>query len=91
MATKEATWLCLLLTKLGDLQPDQQYAFIKVSQKTTCVQAIYQDLDIERGEEKLAGSLNKTAIVILLKGNNQGSITLAHNPVFYSETKYINI
>ena len=30
-------------------------------------------------------------IVIPLKGDNQGSIALAHNPVFYSRTKHIDI
>ena len=32
LAAKEATWLRLLLTKLGLLQPDQQHALIKVSE-----------------------------------------------------------
>ena len=60
---------------------------------------MYQDLDIEREEEELAessdkelaGSSDKTAIVISLKNNNQGSIALAHNPVFHSRTKHVNI
>lgn len=30
-------------------------------------------------------------IVIPLKGDNQGSITLAHNQIFYSKTKHIDI
>lgn len=30
-------------------------------------------------------------IVILLKGNNKGSIALTQNLVFYSRTEYINI
>lgn len=30
-------------------------------------------------------------IVIVLKGDNQGSIALIHNLVFYSKTKQINI
>lgn len=30
-------------------------------------------------------------IVISLKGDNQGSIALAHNPVFHSRNKHINI
>lgn len=30
-------------------------------------------------------------MVIPLKGNNQSSIVLAYNPVFYSRTKQINI
>lgn len=34
---------------------------------------------------------NTDEIVIPLKRDNQGSIALAHNPVFYSKTKHINI
>ena len=30
-------------------------------------------------------------MVISLKGNNQGLIALAYNPVFHSKTKHINI
>ena len=40
LAAKEATWLRLLLTELGLLQPDQQHALIKVSGRNTCAQAI---------------------------------------------------
>ena len=32
-----------------------------------------------------------TPIVIPLKSDNQGSIALAYNPVFYSRIKHINI
>lgn len=39
----------LLLTELGLLQPNQQHALIKVSKQNTCVSAIHQDLDVERG------------------------------------------
>lgn len=49
LAAKEATWLRLLLTELGLLQPDQQHALIKVSERNSCVQSIQQDLDIARG------------------------------------------
>lgn len=83
LAAKEATWLRLLLTELGLLQFDNQYAFIKVLKQNTSAQAIQANLSIERrGEDE---------IVIPLKGNNQGSIALAHNPVFYLRTKHINI
>ncbi len=92
LAAKEATWLRLLLTELGLLQPGQQHALIKVSQNNTCVHAIQQDLDDERGgKNELAGSSDGTTIVIPLKGDNQGSIVLAHNPVFHSRTKHIDI
>lgn len=40
LATKEATWLQLLLTKLNLLQPDQQYALINISEENIFVQAI---------------------------------------------------
>lgn len=39
LAAKEATWLRLLLTELGLLQPDQQYALIKVSERNTSVKS----------------------------------------------------
>ena len=43
-------------------------------------------------ESKLTESEKQTSqIAILLKSNNQGSIALAHNPVFYLRTKYIDI
>ncbi len=34
---------------------------------------------------------NLIANTILLRGNNQGFIALAHNPVFHSQTKHIDI
>ncbi len=48
----------------------------------TCVQAINNDL---KSMEPAEGE------GVLRKGNNQGSILLAHNPVFYARTKLINI
>lgn len=50
LAAKEATWLRLLLTELGLLEPDQQHVQINISNKNTCVQAINNDL--ERMEPK---------------------------------------
>ena len=47
------------------------------------MQVIHQDLAIARRGE--------SDIVIPLKGGNQGSIALAHNPVFHSRTKHIDI
>lgn len=87
LAAKEVTWLRLLLTALGLLQPDQQHALIKVSEQNSSAHAIQDglnDFDTTRGGEK-------EEIVIPLKGDNQGSIALAHNPVFYSRTKHIDI
>lgn len=64
-----------------------------------CIQNIQQDLDIARRREdelgklevRIGGKENKGQIVILLKGDNQGSIALAHNSVFHSKTKHIDI
>lgn len=99
LAAKEATWLRLLFTELGLLQPDEQHALIKVSQSNTCVQNIQRDLNIARGGEELnvegsnVGNIDckEQQMIIPLKGNNQGSIALAHNPVFHSRTKHIDI
>lgn len=45
LAAKEATWLRLLLTELGLLQPDQPHASIKVSEQNLSAHAIQDDLD----------------------------------------------
>lgn len=89
LAAKKATWLRLLFTELDLLQPDKQYALIKISEQNTYAQAIYHDLDLDNAcgeKEELA-----TSITISLKGDNQESIALAHNPVFHARTKYIDI
>lgn len=93
LAAKEATWLRLLLTELGLLQPREQHAPIKISEQNTCAQAIHQDLDRDNtyeGEEKPITE-PATSITIPLKGDNQGSIASAHNPVFHTRTKHIDI
>ncbi len=82
LAAKEVTWLRLLLKELGLLQPDQQHALIKVSEHNTSSHAIDNDFDIACGGGE---------IVIPLKGDNLGSIALAHNQVFHSRTMYIDI
>lgn len=87
LAAKEATWLRLLLTELGLLQPDQIHALIKVSEHNTSAHAIQNNLDKNDLEIACGGG----EIVIPLKGDNQGSIALAHNPVFHSRTKHIDI
>lgn len=91
LAAKEATWLRLLLTELGLLQPNKQHALIKVSKGNTCAKKIHGNKvqDIERGGGNKSNS--DKSIVIPLKGNNQRSIALAHNPVFHSRTKHIDI
>lgn len=105
LAAKEATWLRLLLTELGLLQPDQQHALLKVSESNTSAHAIQNDLDIACGGGEIVIPLKDNnaiendfdiacgggEIVIPLKGDNQGSIALAHNPVFHSRTKHIDI
>lgn len=50
------------------------------------IQNSLNDLDIIHGGEKRVGE-----IVIPLKNDNQGLITLAYNPVFYLKIKHINI
>ena len=52
LAAKEATWLCLLFTKLGLLQLDQQHALIKISKNNKSAHAIHQDLEFKRGGER---------------------------------------
>lgn len=104
LAAKEAMWLRLLLTQLGLLQPNQQHALIKVSERNSSVRHIQQDVDIVRGGRasrelvrasqelvRAVGVGENEQIVIPLKGDNQGSIALAHNPVFHSRTKHIDI
>lgn len=70
LAAKEATWLYLLLTELGLLQPDKQYALIKVSQNNTCIQNIHENLDI--ANERKETNVRVGKMIIPLKGNNQG-------------------
>lgn len=92
LKAKEATWLRLLFTKLGFLQPEQQYALIKISENNKSAHAIYQNLEFEREEKcELESKSNEHPIIILLKGNNQGSIALVYKLVFYSRMKHINI
>ncbi len=97
LAAKEAMWLRLLLTQLGLLQPNQQHALIKVSERNSSVRQIQKNLDIVRGGRasrelvRAVGVDENEQIVIPLKGDNQGSIALAHNPVFHSRTKHIGI
>lgn len=90
LAVKEATWLQLLLIKLGFLQPDQQHTLIKVSEGNTCLQGIHQNFSIACGEKSKSRTVDGD-IIISLKGDNQGPIALTHNPVFHSKTKHINI
>lgn len=104
LVVKEATWMRLLLTELGFLQTDQQYTFIKISKYNTCARAVTDDI-ARGGEQSEAASLScrpeqledsklgpeDPTIVVPVKRDNQGSIALAHNPVFHSKTKHIDI
>lgn len=77
LAAKKATWLQLLLTKLGLLQPEEQYTLIKILEQNTYAQAIYQDLDWDNacGREEKPITEPAISITISFKGDNQGSIT----------------
>lgn len=44
-----------------------------------------------RGGGQASEGGNKEQIVIPLKGDNQGSIAMAHNPVFHFRTKHTGI
>ncbi len=81
LAAKEATWLCLLLTKLGFLQPHDQHAKILIKENNTSAEALLADAIVRGGGEE----------AIPLRGDNQSSIALAHNPVLHSRTKHIDI
>lgn len=85
LAAKEATCLRLIFTEPGLLQPHDQHALIKIAENNTCTQAIQQDLG------NACGGGEDSSITIPLKGDNQGSIALAHDPVFHSQTKHIDI
>lgn len=82
LAAKEATWLRLLLTKLGLLEADDQHAEINVRHGNTGVKALKKDLVQPPPSHNDA---------VNMKGDNQGSIALAHNPVFHARTKHIDI
>lgn len=87
LASKEATWLCLLLTELGLLQTGDQHAEIKIVKSNSCALAIANNRIAQGGKEGQP-ALSRA---IPLKGDNQGSISLAHNPVFHVRTKHIDI
>lgn len=90
LASKEATWLRLLLTELGLLLPDNQYAEIKIVEKSTGAAEIKANLQ-DQEEEVVVTMPLKEHPPISLKGDNQRSIALAHNPVYHARTKHIDI
>lgn len=91
LAAKKAIWMRLLLTEIGLLDKDGQYAMIKVA-KSPETEQIKADATEQEGEVINTLSSTSTARTstaptpISLKGDNQGSIALAHNPVFYACT-----
>lgn len=103
-AAKEATWLRLLLIEIGLLDEEGQYAVIKVTQGSIGAEQIQADAAGQMGG---APSMNLTSNAapaplpsltnnnssasLSLKGDNQGSIAFAHNPVFHARTKPIDI
>lgn len=82
LAAKEATWLRLLLTELGLLEANDQHAEINVRHENTGVKTLKEDL------AEPAPSQNSA---VSMKGDNQESIALAHNPVFHARIKHIDI
>ena len=94
LVAKEATWMRLLLTEIGLLDKDDQYAMIKVARSPGTEQI---KADAAKQEEEVVNTLSSTTPIsttptsISLKGDNQGSIALAHNPVFHARTKHIDI
>lgn len=85
-SAKEAMWLCLLLTKLGHLELYDEHAKIFVKEGNSSAQTLLSDAAVWKEEEE-----NSTITTISLKNDNQSFIALAHNSVFYSKTKHINI
>ncbi len=99
LAAKEATWLRLLLTEVDLLDKDGQYAEIKVT-KSKGTEQIRDDIARQEGEVPSSRILTSIAALttpanpstsLPLKGDNQGSIALAHNTVFHAQTKHIDI
>ena len=82
LAAREATWLRLLLTELGLLQPDQQFAEIRVHESNKCVDAIlppakqYQEPDNGGESAHRQKSISqKGAAIPNLLDNTQSSST----------------
>lgn len=104
LAAREATWMRLLLTEIGLLDEDGQCAMIKVAKGSPGTEQIKADAAGQEGEvvntltsnaPLTASSTSNTTSTaptpLSLKGDNQGSIALAHNPVFHARTKHIDI
>lgn len=82
-AAEIATRLRLLVTELGLLKPDQQYVQINISTNNIYVEVINDGFEsIDPG---------RASFSISFKSNNQGTVLLAYNPVFYITIKHIDI
>ncbi len=124
-AAKETTWMRLLLTEVGLLDKEGQYAEIKVIQGKKRIEQIKADVARQEGEAPSSSLTSNAALApnndlflsptplsflsqestslgnsslasndptpLSPKGDNQGSITLAHNSVFHARTKHIDI
>lgn len=92
LAAREATLLRLLLTGLGLLTPNDQFAKIHIDENNKCAEAILSPNSTEhiRDQNQVHFS-SQNSSSIELKGDNQSSIALAKNPVLHTRTKYIDI
>lgn len=82
--------------ELNLLLSNNQYIKIKVVEKYTVAVEIKVNLWDQEEKEVVAMASKKylelsTEPSIFLKGNNQGSIALAHKPIYYAQIKYIDI
>ena len=96
LRAKEATWMRLLLIEIGLLDKDGQYTIINVMRSTRSEQikanAVKQEGGVVNTLFSIAPNTALTAPTpISLKGENQESIALAHNPIFHARTKHIDI
>ena len=93
LVAREATWLRLLLTELGLLTPNDQFAEIHIDENNKCAEAILSPNSTLHNQEHVPdqsfSSHNLSSID--LKGDNQSSISLANNPVLHTRTKHIGI
>ena len=115
LATKEISWMRLLLKEVGLLDKKGQYVEIKVIQRSKRKKQI--KVNAKRQEEETTSSpltsnaalapnnnlflsssplsslsqASSNLTLLLLNGDNQGSIALAHNQVFHARTKHIDI
>lgn len=90
LAAQEITWLRLLFIKLGLLIPSKQFVKIYVYENNKCAKEIFL-IYVEDPAKPVPDELTSKKIPIIIKWDNQSSISLANNPVLYMQTKHINI